>query len=220
MIHRSHGDDIESLGDLELAHDGARTVASLLVFIHLFCIAAVLSGAFNPSAIQQRLSRIFAPYTKSFHLDPQHVAFEMTSGEGGGHRLHQWQVLKQERIILRLPAPEPHAGFQWHRIDAYAKLAGQLALLDVDDDIPALAARDIVAHVWKQGLAEGDDSILVRCVRFVDAADPLTVEADSLATETLYEANGWMGDSGEAMVMKRDEPRRTAPPTSRNLDTP
>ena len=199
---------------LKLTHEGTRTLVSLLLFMHLFCVLVVLSAAFNPSALQQRLANIFAPWSKTLHLDPQHVTFHLTTGEEGDQRLHQWQVLADGKIVLRLPQSQSAAGFQRTRIDAFAALAGKLVSLDVDEEIPAVMARDVAQFAVKQGLASSQDQLLVRCIRFLDAADPATVTPDSMATETLYQADAWASETGEMMVLKRDDPRRTAPPAS------
>jgi hypothetical protein len=46
-----------------------RTLVSLLLFIHLFCVAIALSAYAAPSALQERIRTFFAPYLATFDFD-------------------------------------------------------------------------------------------------------------------------------------------------------
>src|SRR5437868_6486591 len=57
-----------------------RSVVSLLVCIHLFCVAVVLASNFRRSPLQARLVSIFAAYTKLLHFDPEFTPYYYTLG--------------------------------------------------------------------------------------------------------------------------------------------
>src|SRR6185295_7157055 len=58
----------------------ARSIISLLICIHLFCVAVVLGSNFRRSPLQARLVSIFAPYTKLLHFDPEFTPYYYTLG--------------------------------------------------------------------------------------------------------------------------------------------
>src|SRR5438876_11324134 len=57
-----------------------RSIVSLVLCIHLFCIAVVLASNFRRSPLQARLVSIFAPYTKLLHFDPEFTPYYYTLG--------------------------------------------------------------------------------------------------------------------------------------------
>src|SRR5215211_3723548 len=57
-----------------------RSVVSLLLCIHLLCVAVVLASNFRRSPLQTRLVSIFAPYTKLLNFDPQFTPYYHTLG--------------------------------------------------------------------------------------------------------------------------------------------
>src|SRR5947207_15031353 len=61
-----------------------RSVVSLLICVHLFCVAAVLAsnspGSYRRSPLQGRLVSVFAPYTRLLHFDPEFTPYYYTLG--------------------------------------------------------------------------------------------------------------------------------------------
>lgn len=191
--------------------DNVRTFVSLLLFVHLFCVAVVLSSNFIPSALQGRLVEVVAPYTKTLHLDPNFVPFQLTAGQDGLSRLHQWQVVDQNgKITHRFPDSQTRYGFQRLRHDMFARVGGYYAMDEsLDDEVAATMARDIARFVFNTEVKA--KQFTVRCVRYVEDADPSTATADSFAMAELYVADAWQSKSG-VNVLKRTEARRTATP--------
>ena len=191
--------------------DNVRTFASLLLFVHLFCVAVVLSSNFIPSALQQRLVEVVAPYTKTLHLDPNFVPFQLTSGQDGLSRFHQWQVVDQNgKVTHRFPDEQLRFGFQRLRHDMFARVGGYYAMDEsLDDEVAATMARDIARFVFSQD--DGEKQFSVRCVRYIEDADPSTANVDSFSTAELYVADAWQNERG-INVLKRNEARRTASP--------
>lgn len=192
----------------KIPDENIRTFVSLALFIHLFCIAVVLSSNVAPSTLQQDLVEIVAPYTKTTHLDPNFLPFQMTTGDEGS-RLHQWQVISDGRIIERFPSTHPRGGFNRQRHDMFARVGGYYALNE-DPNLPAEMARSLAESVIAAS-SRKLDRLLVRCVRYVDGSDPTVAVPDADGVVVLYEADVWLTQAGELNVLKRTEPRRSAP---------
>jgi hypothetical protein len=60
--------------------DVLRSVLSILIFVHLFCVAVVLSSNLRRSALQNRLVSIFAVYTQLLDFDPDFTPYYYTFG--------------------------------------------------------------------------------------------------------------------------------------------
>src|SRR5438094_9442733 len=71
-------------GSSESERGVLRSVLSLLICIHLFCVAVVLAsnspGNFRRSPLQGRLVSIFAAYTRLLHFDPEFTPYYYTLG--------------------------------------------------------------------------------------------------------------------------------------------
>jgi hypothetical protein len=57
-----------------------RSVASLLIFIHFFCVFVVLSSNNMRSPLQHRLVRLFGAYTQLLNFDPDFTPYHFTRG--------------------------------------------------------------------------------------------------------------------------------------------
>lgn len=198
-------------------NENVRTFVSLLLFIHLFCVVAALSAGFSPSGLQTDLAAKLAPYTKTLHLGGHFVPFHLTDGEGGLTRLHQWQVQEllatgdEGKILHRFPGPQRSGGFSHHRQDSYARLAGFYATNEaVDDDVCAAMAKSLARYTL-DGSDTKSDRLVVRCVRYLSAGDIRSATAEHESVSVLYEADAWITEDGSLHVLKRMEPRRTAP---------
>ena len=195
--------------------EGVRTVASLMLFIHLFCVAVVLSSNFIPSPLQQKLVAVVSPYTKSLHLDPNFVPFQLTSGDEGFGQLHQWQVIENGKIIHQFPHLQHKAGFQRLRHDMYARVGGYYGIDDaLDDEVPAAMANALAKYVFTNRQGDGN-RLLLRCVRYVEDPDSVS---DKDNVTNMYEADVWLTKSGQVNLLKRTEARRSAPPVGTKVD--
>ena len=58
---RTHNDD---------SSNTLRSVLSLFIFVHFFCVLVVLSSTFRRSALQAKLVTIFGPYAELLDFDP------------------------------------------------------------------------------------------------------------------------------------------------------
>jgi hypothetical protein len=61
---------VDATGDAAgMPGGGIRTVISLLLVIHLFCLLVVFAGLYSPSELQTRLLVVLRPYTQTLALD-------------------------------------------------------------------------------------------------------------------------------------------------------
>ena len=187
-----------------LPSEGLRTVVSLLLFMHLFCIATVLSGSFSPSQLQTDLATTVGPYARTLHLDPGFVMFQLTDGELGMTQLHRWQVFRvegeSEHLICQFPDKEPSWSFAFQRYDNLARLCAVYASNpDLDDEIAATVAKSLV-HRYADAETDLGNQFLVRCVREMDTTSPI------------YEADVWFTAQSSLNLLKRTDDWRSSPP--------
>lgn len=190
-----------------------RTIVSLLLFMHLFCVAVVLGSQVFRSVLLRDLTGVVAPYTKTLHLDPDSVPFQLTAGQDGSSRLHQWQVIDGDQITHRFPDRQWRGGFNRERQEMFARVGAIHAVEEgLNAEVPAIMSQAIAEHVFSQGPVS--NRLLIRCVRYVGDSSPQSDELESPDIGVLYEAVAWLGDSGTVNVLKQEEPYRLAPPTN------
>jgi hypothetical protein len=210
--------------------DGAtlRSVLSLLICIHLFCIAVVLAANFRRSPLQGQLVSIFAGYTKLLHFDPEFTPYYYTLGRPSDD--DTWLVIdlypsaeqpvaqQQVAKTVRLPA----GGSNW--LDN-RKRAFQLAKLlsnnaepgNENDDLTGEIARSVGG--WAMHTTNNHRAV-VRCVR--RASQPLDLATltpgfpaerptDPAYDATIYEADVWTDEDGQVQLLKRASRAEVAP---------
>jgi hypothetical protein len=193
--------------------ESVKTFVSLALFIHLFCVAVVLSSNFSPSPLQERLVSILSPYTKSLHLDPNFVPYHLTSGESND-RLHQWIVSTSNGDVYRYPDREWRGGFQRRRWDMMARVAAYYSETDADD-VPAELARGVARHAIAEHKIDKGQRLFVRCVRHLGErpiSEIVPPESESRDLQVSYEADAWINLDGEIRVMKRSPTPQSALP--------
>jgi hypothetical protein len=210
-----------------------RSILSLLLFIHFFCVLVVLSSTYIRSRLQGRLVAIFGPYTELLALDPgTYTPFYYTHGlvrdddaviEVDLYPDVERLVAREGRIqSARLPA----GGSRWlddhHRGLALAKRLAIYADPEIgDEEAAGRIVRSVGARMMREGNARG---ALVRCVRRL--SQPLRLETlfpefprDNPAApqydQLLYEAEVWIDEDGEVQANRtvaaaEAAPRRTS----------
>jgi hypothetical protein len=77
----------------EAAPDGPLySLASLIVFVHLFCVLIALGANLTASPLQLRVLQIFRPYLQLLNFDPEFTLFHFTHA-GPNDVDHRWEVL-------------------------------------------------------------------------------------------------------------------------------
>ena len=213
-----------------LPSESTRTYVSLALFMHLFCVAAVLSGNFFPSSLQSKLMKAVGIYTKTLHLDPGWVSFHLTDGEAGLTGFYRWQIVETndngpDKVVRELPGREQpmRGGFRRLRHEAFARMAASYSSGEVDDEVCATMARALANHYFNsahrpQGGGGPVTRLIVRCVGADFTEESASATDSDESSAALYEANAWLSDDGKVNVLKRMEARRVAPPVidSRN----
>jgi len=204
-----------------------RSVVSLLLVLHLFCVGVVLASNFRRSLLQNELVRIFAPYTQLLDFDPQQTPYFYTFGRpidddavfvldlyAKGEEPAAGQPLVR---TVRLP----EGGSNWFGDrQRYFQLARLLALYadpeNENDDITSEIARSVGARIMRES-ASG--RAVLRVVRR-DTQPPPTVPLaagfpEDAPTEraydtVIYEADVWLDEDG-AQVQRRSSAAEVAP---------
>ena len=210
-----------------------RSLLSLLLFIHFFCVLVVVCSTYIRSRLQGRLVAIFGPYTELLAFDPgTYTPFYYTHGlvrdddaviEIDLYPDVEQLVARQGRIkTVRIPG----AGSRWldehHRGIALGKRLAFYADPEFgDEEVSSRIIRSIGARMMREGDARG---ALVRSVRRL--SQPLRLETlypefprDNPAApaydQLLYEAEVWIDEDGEVQANRtvaaaEAAPRRTS----------
>lgn len=213
-----------------------RSILSLLIFIHLFCVLVVLGSTFRRSALQSRLVAIFGPYTQVLAFDPGfYTSYAYTQGRTSDddailvldlYADAQRPVEQQEKLKT---VTFPDGGSPWladrRRGFALARLMAGYAEPDNEiDELTGEIARGVGARLLQEYAAR---RAVVRCIRRLSQPLDLTTlfpgfpPGDPTAAaydEVLYEADVWIDEDGEVQVQRRvaqaeAAPRRTSPQT-------
>jgi hypothetical protein len=205
-----------------------RSVVSLALCIHLFCVAVVLASNFRRSPLQARLVSIFAAYTQFLHFDPEFMPYFYTLGRPIDD--DTWLVIElypsadqpvseqQLAETMRLPG----GGSNWldHRRRGFqlAKLMAASADPQAEnDDVTSEIARAVGRWAMRQSKNE---RAVVRCVRrFSQPFDLATLNpgfppnrpTDPAYDAPIYEADVWKDEDGQIQVQKRASRAEVAP---------
>ena len=210
--------------------DGAvlRSVLSLVICIHLFCVAVVLAANFRRSPLQGKLVSIFSGYTKLLHLDPEFTPYYYTLGRTSDD--DTWLVIdlypsadlpvaqQQSAKTVRLP----EGGSNWFDD---RKRAFQLAKLlatnaepgNENDDFTGEIARSVGG--WAMRTTDNHRAV-VRCVRrmsqpldlaMLNPGFPPDRPSDQAYDSTVYEADVWTDEDGQVQLLKRASRMEVAP---------
>ena len=204
--------------------EAVRTAVSLVIFIHLFCVAIALTCSFSCSELGGKLVSLFFPYVRALHLDPNYlpvdrriaalppIAFHLTAGEGET-RMHQWLLTSRSGDTWRFP----DARWPWqHRGDRLARVAAYFSERLEADEVPAEIVKSLCNHV-RSRLTDTElaGPIHVQCLRHQGSADARTFEVEGANVQVIYEADVWFSGSDESPtinVLKRVPRGQSAPP--------
>jgi hypothetical protein len=214
-----------------------RSVVSLLIFIHFFCVFVVLSSTFRRSELQARLVTIFGPYTEALNLDPgYYTPYYYSLGRPGDNDAviavdlyADGNLPVQSQTALKTIILPGDGGSRWlEGRRRYFALGKRLAAYaDPEDEADALSgelARGVGARLMRE---TGARRAVVRCVRRLNQPLDLATlfpnfprdnPSDPAYDEEVYAADVWIDEDNEVQVLRRARqaevaPRRTAPPT-------
>jgi hypothetical protein len=195
-----------------------RTIASLLLFMHLFCLLVALSSSGrNFSRLQVKLTNAVAPYLLFTKIAPS-ASFDLTNGmwESFDHFVEVEVTAGPEQgQVLRLPEGRVAGSLPQGRVELLARTMGVTNYVGNDPNTAAFA-KAIGATVLDQGQNE---RVVVRLKRYdpqerdFDSTNPAT-PPDPTAPEyvkTLYEAQVWRDRHGLVQLLKMEEKKVVAP---------
>jgi hypothetical protein len=205
-----------------------RSVVSLVLVLHLFCVAVVLASNFRRSQLQSELVRIFAAYTQLLDFDPQFTPYYYTLGRPidddtffqidlyakGDQPAAAQSVVKSVKL--------PKGGSNWfgdrQRFMQLAKLLSQYADPEAEnDDITSEVARAVGGRIMRE---TGNQRAVLRVVRRESQPPPLVPllpgfpedkPTDPAYDRLAYEADVWIDEDGGVLVQKRSSAAEVAP---------
>lgn len=214
-----------------------RSLASLALTIHLFCVGVVLAAScpnFRRSALQNRLVALFAPYTQLLYFDPDFTPYYYTLGRPVDD--DTWLVIdlypsadkpvdQQSPIkTLRLPDGEGRLSLRRRQAMHLARLLALHADPEVEnEDLTSEIARAAGSFGMRQANAA---RAVVRCMRRLSQPFDLAAlnpgfppdrPTDPAYDVTVYEADVWRDEDGEIQVLRRASRAEVAP---RQLSNP
>jgi hypothetical protein len=222
----------KSAGSSESERGVLRSVVSLLICIHLFCVAVVLAsnspGNYRRSPLQGRLVSIFAAYTRLLRFDPEFTPYYYTLGRPLDD--DTWLVIDlypsgeqpvaQQQLAKTIQVPE--GGSNWldnrrHGFQLAKLLAASADPQSENDDITSEIARAVGGWAMRQ---TGNGRAVVRCMRrysqpfdlaALNAGFPPDRPTDSAYDATVYEADVWTDEDKQVQVQKRASRAEVAP---------
>jgi len=200
----------------DLPGEPARTIVSLLLVIHLFCLATVLSANLAPSPLQLRLVETLAPYTRLICIDPDSRRYHLTHAvpDDDDHLLDVTLSEEGNRSVV-FPDVGWRGSPRRERYQALAELLAFFARRDGEESA-ALLARSAGRAVMIQ---EGATRAVVRCRRRRpqptvlpprSAANPPDPRAEEYL-EDVYTADVWIDPDGSVQLVRRVTAREVAP---------
>ncbi len=197
----------------------ARSVVSILLFVHLFVIFVCLSANLSPSALQQRLLGVFEPYAELLNFDIGGTRLFLTHGSvrdvdhgidvlrpsAGNSEAEEWESISRG---IR-------GGERRHR---YQRLADTLAAFQEDEETAALIASGVArSYVDTAGQTVAQIRCRQHTLQSWAAVDSPVATArnpnSSSYFTTVYRANVLTLEPGQIGILKRNDAALEATPT-------
>ncbi len=202
------------------------SIVSLLIFIHLCCVFAVLFANFRRSRLQADLVGVFRPYTEYFKFDPDFTPFYLTHGGENDDRVIVVELyprgdepVANQQAIKTVVLPDRGSAWLGDR-RRYFGLANVLSFYgesDQFDDLSAEIARAVGRRLMDENNAK---AAVVRSVQRMSqpadasvllpgfpADDPTAPQYDVVG----YEADVFYDEEGQVSVNKRAGRGEVAP---------
>ncbi|WP_425617544.1 hypothetical protein NA78x_001224 [Anatilimnocola sp. NA78] len=204
-----------------------RGVASLLIFVHFFCVFAVLSSNHLRSPLQARLVEVFSAYTQLLNFDPDFTPYYLVSGPptddcllvldlyaDGEKRVEDQKLLK----TVVLPDHGSKLNGSQRRYITLARLVATFASPENElDENSGEIARAVGARI----MAENDARRCVfRCIQ--KSSQPINLDdlrpgfprdnPNAPQYEIpVYEADVWIDEDNQVQAIKRSARNEVAP---------
>jgi len=198
-----------------------RSVISLLLLIHIVCVAVMLSSSLAPSSLQTRLVELFSPYVSALALDPTGKELFLTHGDVDDVDWRiEWRGADDPPDVWHLGLPQARLRVGWER-RREQRLNWEVAsrFLEEDNDEAIAAAGRLVAAISRWLVSnQPDRPVEIRLRRHtlqrpdaVDATDERDRNAWSSAYfDTLYRAS-IVVDGDRVRIVRRTAAQEEAP---------
>jgi hypothetical protein len=206
----------------------SRSLISLALCVHLFCVAVVLASNFRRSALQMRLVSMFGLYTQTLDFDPNQTPYFYTLGRAVDD--DTWLVINlypsaeqpvaSQSLAKTLQLPEPGSNWLTERRRGFALarlLAAAASPENENDDLTGEIARSVGSWAMRQ---TGNQRAVVRCLRRMSQPFDLSAlnpgfppdrPTDPAYDATVYEADVWLDEDKQVQVQKRAARAEVAP---------
>lgn len=191
-----------------------RSILSLVIFVHLFCVVVVLFGNHYGSQLQFRLIRFMGPYTRLLYFDPQVIAGFHLSHSEEVEDDHFLEIQSEEgSTIARVPDPNSRenglrGGFRYRR---WLALMRRMAMNAENEDYLAEFSRAVGQN---QLVGDENQRLVLRLLRRMplDLAGPSDADAGGPEAYVLvYSADVWRDEQGVIRVLKKVQASEAAP---------
>ncbi|MBW3596558.1 MAG: hypothetical protein KY475_04700 [Planctomycetes bacterium] len=195
----------------------ARTIVSLLLFVHLVCLFVALASNYLMSPMQIRLLNVLAPYIQFFKIQPT-APYHLTDGTEISHD-HVLEVEvtagPQKGEIVRLPEGGVSGWAPRQREQTLARTVAVTSYFGAEQNTAALAK---ALGTRMLDLGENEE-VVVRCFRrqpqerLFDATSAATPAdpSDDAYLNAVYEARVWRDQYGQVQLLKIEEREVVAP---------
>ena len=205
-------------GDNATWNSTARSVASLVLFIHLFCLAVALTANQAPSPLQERLLFVFRPYTQLLNFDVSFIRFDLTqeTADDADQRIEYLPEGKAatDTNAWMLLSDGIRGGDRQHRYQRLATLMSFFGARE-DDSTTAVLASAVSTHLYQQRGAP-IDQIRVRrhLLQTPEQAGGVDASQRNPSSPAFFqEVYRAQVIEGGAAVQKVEERGQVAPPT-------
>ncbi len=201
----------------------ARTVASLLLFVHLFAVVVTVTAYTQPSLLQQRLDELFDPYLRNLHLTAlpvsypfarYHLTHALPSDVDFTCRVQFDGADGEESVVL--PPPGLTLPIRTRRYQRLVNAAGALASSEEADDAAAILPKAIGGSILRQNdVSQGSLTLTAHFLPELEDM-PAVDDGERRALENysnVYEADV-LANNGQVDILKKSETLEVAPSES------
>lgn len=212
--------------------EGTKGFLSLGLILHLVCVLTVLAANFRRSSLLNELTRIFAPYTQSLHLDPDRTAYFLTHGDvlddDAVFAVELYRdadaPLAQQQPLATVTLPD--RGSRWlegrRRYLALARVVQMNSPMegeptDYEGEVTIALAKSVGRRLMEEHQAR---RAVVRCLRrmsqprdlaLLDPGFPPDDPRDAAYDVTVLTADVWIDDDGRTQGARRVARSEQAP---------
>ncbi|MCA9147753.1 MAG: hypothetical protein KDA92_00575 [Planctomycetales bacterium] len=188
-------------------NEGKRSLLSLFIFLHLFCVAVGMFSNESRSRLSLELRRVLGPYLRTLDLDPQFPAeFQVTHAMDYDDD-HQWVVeLPDGTVQGAWPTDISLADRVDFRLRRWQQLTRKTTLFLEEENDTGIA--ELVRTIATEHFADSDaNRLVIRCRRYRPTSweEPAPPDEDNTAARfaDVYVADATRDEQGVVRVLKR-----------------